>query len=75
MPVLDVVSSQQGTGSTINEVRLMWVSFFILTGLEGWSSEENSNGGLRQSADGDVVVSPVPGDGGGGGDGTSSSER
>lgn len=49
--------------------------FLVLTGLEGWSSEENGNGGLRQSADGDVVVSPVPGDGGGGGDGTSSSER
>ncbi|KAL5021745.1 hypothetical protein ScPMuIL_000900 [Solemya velum] len=48
---------------------------FNRPGLEGWSSEENSNGGLRQSADGDVVVSPVPGDGGGGGDGTSSSER
>ncbi|KAL5022089.1 hypothetical protein ScPMuIL_001244 [Solemya velum] len=47
---------------------------FNRPGLEGWSSEENSNGGLRQSADGDVVVSPVPGDGGGGGDGTSSSE-
>jgi len=29
----------------------------------------------RQSAEGDVVSSPVPGDGGGGGDGSSGSDR
>ena len=30
---------------------------------------------MRQSAEGDVVSFPVPGDGGGGGDGSSGSER
>ena len=52
---------------------------FFLTGLEGGSSEENDLGGhgparrleARQSAEGDAVMSPVPGDGGGGGDGSS----
>lgn len=41
------------------------------TGLEG-----EDQGGItqRQSAEGDVVTSPVPGDGGGGGDGSSGSE-
>ena len=55
-------------------------------GLEGGSSDENlsvdfssgdhEGGGmsLRQSAEGEVVISPVPGDGGGGGDGMSDGE-
>ncbi|XP_041375276.1 centrosomal protein of 192 kDa-like isoform X2 [Gigantopelta aegis] len=47
------------------------------TGLEGASGEPEVNRYsmmLRQSAEGEIMVSPQPGDGGGGGDGTSGSE-
>lgn len=48
-------------------------------GLEGVSLTEESSAQLpitqRQSAEGNVVASPVPGDGGGGGDGSSGSDR
>ena len=55
-------------------------SLFYFKGLEGGSSEENDVGGphsleARQSAEGDTVMSPVPGDGGGGGDGSSGHGR
>ncbi|XP_021379779.1 uncharacterized protein LOC110467151 [Mizuhopecten yessoensis] len=48
-------------------------------GVEGVSVGESSTGQklsimMRQSAEGDVVTSPVPGDGGGGGDGSSGSD-
>ncbi|XP_071092273.1 centrosomal protein of 192 kDa-like [Haliotis cracherodii] len=44
-------------------------------GLEGQQDERSQfSMMLRQSAEGDVVSSPVPGDGGGGGDGSSGSE-
>lgn len=47
-------------------------------GLEGLSLTDESRNQLpitqRQSADGNVITSPVPGDGGGGGDGSSGSD-
>ncbi|XP_060078039.1 uncharacterized protein LOC132557559 [Ylistrum balloti] len=48
-------------------------------GVEGVDVGESRNGQklsimMRQSAEGDVVTSPVPGDGGGGGDGSSGSD-
>lgn len=47
--------------------------------MEGTSQQESSGTqmsiAMRQSAEGDVVTSPVPGDGGGGGDGSSGSDK
>lgn len=53
--------------------------FAFALGVEGTSQQELTGTQLsiamRQSAEGDVVTSPIPGDGGGGGDGSSGSER
>ncbi len=52
--------------------------FYNVTGLEGVSFDDERERGIletRQSAEGDVVTSPVPGDGGGGGDGSSGHSR
>jgi len=48
----------------------IWHNHYF-TGLEG---EDQIPITQRQSAEGDVVTSPVPGDGGGGGDGSSGSD-
>ena len=48
----------------------------LLAGLEGVNpADVVPLMELRQSAEGDVVTSPVPGDGGGGGDGSSGHSR
>ena len=55
------------------------MGYFLMKGLEGLSLTDETRQQLpitqRQSAEGNVVTSPVPGDGGGGGDGMSGSER
>lgn len=61
---------------------MLWASvvFSFLLGLEGGSdyfTDQSSrpNTFVRQSAEGEVFISPVPGDGGGGGDGSSAPGR
>ena len=61
----------------------MVVTYFSAQGLEGGSSEDNDPPVVtsrrlleaRQSAEGDVMTSPLMGDGGGGGDGSSGHGR
>lgn len=67
----------------VNILELINLAFsnncFSMIGVEGTSQQEPTGTklsiGMRQSAEGDVVTSPIPGDGGGGGDGSSGSEE